>query len=407
MLLILASKALAQAPLTLGEALTEARAHNATLPIAALDTARASANLGAAQGRLWPTVGIDGDVHGGSPSRYASSDARLQLVAEVPIYDGGRLQAGVRQAQADRAVSAARYHVAVRDLDLAVKSWFSQAIALEEGVALGERGLARLDRYIDLIGARRASGQPVVGDLLKARVQRDGQAADIEDTRRQLDDAVLQLKELLGRSPEDTLVLAALPAPEPPGAPGQSPWENSPEVAAANAARLSALHGVDLVRADRRPHLDLAANVGTEPVIGSSFEAPINTGRNTGTEVTLGLTWPLWDHGVHRGELAAAKHSLEQAAQGASVAERDARLQWYQAHTDLTHLYDVVHLRDSSVPTAEDAYLETESLYRGGTAGALEVLDAYSQWIQAGLDAARARLDYRVAQARVERWGNR
>lgn len=403
--LALVPRASAQTPLTLTEALTEARAHNVTLPVAGFDTAIASAQLRAAQGQLWPTVGIDGDVHGGAPSRYASGDARLQLVAGVPIYDGGRLRAGVRQAQAELAVSAAHYRVATRDLDLSVKSWFSQVIELQGEITFGERGLGRLDRYVDLIKARRASGQPVVGDLLKARVQRDGQAADIAETRRQLAGAMLQLKELLGRSPEDTLVLAELPAPAPPGNPGETPWEKSPDVAVAEAAKQSARSGVDIVRADRRPHLDLEANVGTEPVIGSSFEAPLNTGRDSGGEITLSLSLPLWDRGVYGSEVATATHALEQASQEAMVARHDARLQWNQARVDLTHLYEVVRLRDSTVPTAEDAYLQTESLYRGGAASTFEVLDAYAQWIQAGLDAARARLDYRVAQARAERWG--
>jgi outer membrane protein len=405
-LIVPVPRAFAQAPLTLAEALAEAHAHNATLPIAAFDTAMAAAQLRAASGRLWPALGIDGDVHGGTPSKYASGDARLQLVAGVPIYDGGRLRAGVRQAQAQRAVTAATYRVATRDLDLAVTSWFSQVIELQEEISLGERGLERLGRYIDLINARRESGQPVVGDLLKARVQRDGQAADLAETQRQLAGAMLQLKELLGRSPEDTLELAPLPTPGAPGLPGETPWEQAPDVAAADAMRQSARTGVDLVRADRRPHLDLAANVGTEPVLGSSFEAPLNTGRSSGGELTLSLSWPLWDRGVHRGELATARFALDQATQAAAVARRDARLQWNQARADLTHLYDVVQLRDSTVPVAEDAYLQAESLYRGGGADALEVLDAYAQWIQAGLGAARARLDYRVAEARAERWGN-
>lgn len=403
--LALVPRASAQTPLTLADALTEARAHNATLPVAAFDTAMAAAQLRAAHGALWPSLGIDGDVHEGTPSKYASGDARLQLVAGVPIYDGGRLRAGVRQAQAQRAVSAARYHVATRDLDLAVTSWFSAVIELQDEIALGERGLERLGRYIDLINARRASGQPVVGDLLKARVQRNGQAADVAETRRQLAGAMLQLKELLGRDPDDTLVLAPLPAPAPPGTPGESPWEGTPDIAAADAAAQSARTSVDMVRAGRRPHLDLAANVGTEPVIGSSFDAPLNTGRSSGAEITLSLSWPLWDNGVYGGELSTAEFALEQATQEATAARREARLQWNQARADLTHLYDVVQLRDSTVPTAEDAYLQEESLYRGGAADALEVLDAYAQWIQAGLDAARARLDYREAEARAERWG--
>lgn len=397
--------AFAQTPLTLDEALLEARAHNATLPVAAYDTAMAAAQLDAASGRLWPTVGIDGDVHGGAPSKYASGDARLQLVAGIPLYDGGRLRAEVRRAEAERAVSAAQFHVARRDLDYEVKAWFSQAIMLQDEVLLGGRGLDRLRRYVELIEARRQSGQPVVGDLLKAQVERDRQAADVAEARRQLAGALLQLNDLLGRNPRDTLVLSPLASPEPPAPVAAEPWTGVPEIAAAEAAQRRALTTIAAVKADRRPHLDLTANVGAQPVIGSSFDAPLNTGRNLGGEFILSLSWPLWDRGVYKNQLATAQLALEQSSQQAAVARRAARLQWYQARTDLTHLYEVVQLRDSTVPTAEDAYLQAESLYRGGAVDALQVLDAYSQWIQAALDAASARFDYRVAEAREARWG--
>jgi outer membrane protein len=404
-LLVIAVPVRAQAPLTLADALREARAHNATLPVAAYDTSIAAAALGAARGRLGPSVGLAGDVHGGAPSQYASGDARLQLAGELPIYDGGRLRAGVHQAELQRAVSAARFHVARRDLDFQVTAAFSLAVELRDELALGERGLDRLRRYLELIAARRASGQPVVGDLLKAQVERDRQAADTAETRRQLAGALLQLKELLGRSPGDTLVPAPLPAPAPPAPAGAQPWVGTPDVAAAEAARESARAGIAVVEADRRPHLDLAANVGAQPLIGSSFEAPFNTGRGRGGEALVSLSWPLWDHGVYRHQLAAARLAFDQSVQAEIATRREARSEWYQARTDLTHLYAVVRLREQAVPDAEDSYLQMESLYRGGAGNALEVLDAYTQWIQAGLDAARGRLAYRLAEARAQRWG--
>jgi len=400
-----ASAAIAQAPLTLDEALREARAHNAELPVTALDTVFTSAGLRAARGRRWPGLGLEGDVHGGTPSRYASGDARLQLVADLPLYDGGRLRADVMRARADHGTSMSRYRVAQRDLDLEVRQWFGQAVELKEEVALREKGLDRLRRYIDLITARREAGEPVAGDLLKAQVQRDQQAAEIEETRRLHTEAILALKEFLGREPEDDLTLAPLPAPAAPGPGGVDAWKSAPDIQAAEAARRSSSAAVNMARAAQRPHLDLAGNVGTEPVLGSSFEAPLNTGRDAGAEITLSMTWPLWDRGVYRGELAAARATEEQASRTAEVARRQAKLQWYQARADLTHLYDVVRLREGIVPTAEDAYLQTESLYRGGEATVLEVLDAFVEWLQASLDAARATLDYRDALARETRWG--
>lgn len=271
-------------PLTLQDAIAEARVHNASLPVAALDTAVAAAQASAAVGRLWPSVGLGGHLHGGTPSQYASGDARLQLAAAVPIYDGGRLRADVGRARADRMASTARFRVARRDVDLVVTLAFSQAIELEEEIAFGERGLGRLDRYLGLVRARRQSGQPVVSDLLKAQVERDREAADLAETRRRLAATMLQLKELLGRDPADTMELAPLPPPPAaaPAPPGPEPWIGAPDIAAADAARDAARTTIAAVRAERRPHIDLAANVGAEPVLGSSFEAPLNTGRDVG-----------------------------------------------------------------------------------------------------------------------------
>jgi outer membrane protein len=397
--------AAAQTPLTLDQALREARAHNAQLAVAAFDTTFADAGLRAATGRRWPTVGLDGHVHGGTPSKYASGDARLQLVGVMPLYDGGVLSADLGRARADQRVSQSRYRMAQRDLDLDVRLLFGAAGELEDEIALREKGVDRLRRYVDLISARREAGEPVAGDLLKAQVQRDQQAAEIEETRRQHAGVMLELKDILGREPDDDLVLAPLPAPAPPGPGAVEPWETVPDVRAADASQQSASAAVDVARAGRRPHLDLSANVGTEPILGSSFEAPLNTGQGEGAEVILTMSWPLWDRGVYRGELAQARATAEQASHEALATRRAAKLQWYQARTDLTHLYEIVRLREQIVPTAEDAYLQTESLYRGGNATALEVLDAFIEWLQSSLDASRATLDYRNAEARERRWG--
>ncbi len=404
-LLAVATTASAQTSLTLDDALREARTHNAGLAVAAFDTSFADAGVQSAGGRRWPSLSLDGHVHGGTPPEYASGDARLQLVGEMPLYDGGALRAELGRARADRSASLLRYRMAQRDVDLDVRVWFAQAIELEEEIALRLKGMDRLRRYVDLIGARRESGEPVAGDLLKAQVQRDQQAAEIEETRRQHAAVLLQLKDILGREPDDDVVLSPLPAPTPPGPGATDPWETVPDVRAADASQQSATAAVDVARAGRRPHLDLSANVGTEPILGSSFDAPLNTGQGEGAEVILMMSWPLWDRGVYRGELLQAQVAAEQASHEAQATRRAAKLEWYQARADLTHLFEVVRLRQQIVPTAEDAYLQTESQYRGGDATALEVLDAFLEWLQSSLDASRATLDYRNAEARERRWG--
>ncbi len=395
----------AQTPITLEEALREARRANASLPVAGIDTLEAAAGLREARGALWPRLGLDGDVHEGTPSKYASADARLQAILDVPIYDGGRLRAEVNTARAGRDLSRALYRIAAADLDLEVRICYSAIVQLEQERNLLSRGLERLERYQDLIAARKGSGEPVAADLLKTQVRLDTDTANLHEFDRQLAGFRLSMNELLGRDPADSLVFAPLPPPSPPGPAEVRPWEETPDLRASRLAQRQQASRIDAVRAERRPQLDLSANVGTEPVIGSEGRAPLNTGQGAGTEVVLSLIWPLWDRGIYRSRLQQAELSARRAAQETTVSRRQVRLDWNQARTDLECIYRQVQIWDHAVPVAEEAYLLAESSYRGGYASTLDVLDAFDQWIQAGRSAAQAAFAYREAEARAIRWG--
>ncbi len=404
--LALPASAPAQTRITLPEALREARRANARLPVAATDTLLAAAGLREARGGLWPRLALDGDLHEGTPSTYASGDARLQAVADLPLYDGGQLRAGVRTARAERDLSAAFYRVAEADLELEVRVRYAEILQLERERSLAHRGRERLERYRDLIEARKGSGQPVAADLLKARVRLDSETADLQDVERRLEGARLEMNELLGRDPADSLVFSDLPSPVPPEPAGDSPWESTPDLRASALNHRRELTRIDAVRAGRRPHLDLTANVGTEPVIGPDNPAPLNTGRGTGAEITLNFTWPVWDRGIYRSRLKQAELGARKAGEETEVARRRVRLDWHRARTDMDHLYRQVRTWEDAVPIAEEAYLQAESSYRGGDASALDVLDAFDQWIQAGRSAAQALFSYREAEARARRWGS-
>jgi len=391
--------------LTLTEALREARRANARLSVAAMDTLIAEASVEEAGGALGPAVGLDGDVHGGTPSAYASGDARLQAVLDLPIYDGGRRRADLRTAKTGLKLSGARYRLAAADLDLAVRVRYTEILGLDREVDLSRKGRERLERYVDVIEARQRSGEPVAGDLLKARVRLSSETAGLEDLEGQLARARLELNDLLGRDPADSLNLAPLPPPSPPGVPGSSSWESAPDLAASELESRMQHAQIDAVRAERRPHLGLLANVGAEPILGHSDAAPLNTGTGVGAEFILAFSWPLWDMGVYRGRLRAAELNAHQAEAQTEAVRRSVRLGWETAQTDMAHLYPQIESWEQAVPSAEEAYLRAESSYRGGGASTLDVLDAFDQWIQAGLSAAQATAAYRAAEARALRWG--
>src|SRR5579864_2984601 len=397
--------AAAQEPLTLDAALREADSANALLPVARSEVAAAGERVRAAEGLLWPSLSVGGDIHDGTPSAYAAGDARLQLIADQVIYDGGALRAGLRARRAEVRSARAHYRVAEKDLHVAVMARFSEFLTVQDELAIRREGIARLESYLTGVEARGAAGQGVAGDILRTRVRLGTEQANATDAERRLAEVRLELNDLLGRDHAAPLVLAPLPPPAPPPSDSGEAWVDAPDVHQAAAEHDAAVAAVGIARAGRRPALALSANAGAQPRLGGpTSSAILNTGSGLGLEVTLSLAWPIWDKGVYGARLAEARIAAEQTGQVETAVRRQARLAWRRAVEDLRHAYEEVGTRARTLPVARDSYLQAESLYRGGGGTALEVLDAYAAWIDASNAHASAVLAYRLAEAQVERW---
>lgn len=391
-------------PLTLADALREAERANAQLPIAQFDLQGAIARARQAKGMLYPTLSLDGDVHLGTPQTYESSDALARVLVQTPLYEGGELRAGLAQRNAEADALRAGYQVAVRDVDHAVRVAFGLLARAQDGIAFRTRGVERLQAYLAVIQSRRAAGQGVGSDLLRTQQRLAAAEADLADAQRQLHDATLDLNDVLGRAPDAPTSIAPQPAPEAPAAPQGQPWLTTPDVAQAEAQERAAAAGINIARAGRLPHISLEADVGTQPVLGSDV-ALLNDGRGSGGQVLLTVSLPLWDFGSYSGRVAEARAGLNMARQQGVAMRRATHVAWTRAVANLTDLYRAYEAAARAAQAAQDAYLQAESLYRGGQGTALDVLDAYDAWIQADQAQADATYNYRVSQADLIRWG--
>ncbi|HXZ86826.1 MAG TPA: TolC family protein, partial [Myxococcota bacterium] len=336
---------------------------------------------------------------------YASYDARAQLVAQVPVYDG-RLHAGVTQSMAAADVARAGYRRAELDLDRDVRTAFAECLEAEREIGFRRAGQKRLETYLSIIGARRASGQGLASDRSKTMVRLGEGEAAIADAERRLDEAKLELNNLMGRPLDARLELEAPPPPAAlPSASGAEPWLSAPEVIEADASAAAAGAELEKVQADRWPTVSLLANAGAQPVLGSSDIALLNNGEGWGAEFLVLFNLPLWDAGVYRSRIAQADLARKAARQNVTATQRGVRLEWQRAAARLRNLLHEVQVRLQTIDTARDSYLQAESLYRGGAGSALEVLEAYDAWTSSNQAHADAELRYRLAEADLLRWG--
>lgn len=424
-LLLLAGAACAagQAPLTLEDALKEARAANARLPLPALDVAAANEKRNEARAARWLKVALDGDFILAPPSGYDPivtnlGEERIQVVARQPLYDGGALKAAMQRAEADFAGAGARYRQAVRDVDLEVRSRFAEILEAEAEAQVRREGIERLRTYRVSLQSRRAAGQGVMADLLKTDVRVASEEANVLEAERRRGEARLALNDLMGRDPTAPLELATLPPPSPPEDQTGEPWTNTPELEVAQAAVRSAEADIATAAAETKPHLFLTADFGLwgsdtwhaiPPDVRLAYAPDASFGdrlrRDAGYSFSLFFSWPVWDTGGYRARKAEAGIALEQARRRVEIERRASRLQWQQASAALANLYRQIDVLSRAAPDARDSYLEAESRYRGGAATALEVLDAYSASVDGAVRLAQAVGQFRVASAVQIRWG--
>ena len=167
-LLAFALSASAQTPLSVESAVEEALDHNPALALGASDVEIARLHATEIRGERLPTLVVEGDVHGGTPSTYASGDARLQVVAASPIV-APQLNAELRAAKLGPDVATAATRVDRAELVLEVRSAFAEVLAREEELALQDETLVRLEGYLELVTLRHQGGHPVTADLLRAK----------------------------------------------------------------------------------------------------------------------------------------------------------------------------------------------------------------------------------------------
>jgi outer membrane protein TolC len=405
----------------LDQALAAARAANATLPVAGLDRQIAAARQREAEARRrWLGV-LEGGLilapeSGYDPVVTNLGEERFQLALEKTLYDGGALAAEARRAAAGSGVAEAGFRRAVADVELDVRGQYAAALAAAREIAAREEGLRRLGSYLDWLGGRAGAGQAVTADLLRTRVRIAVDRAALVDARQRLDSARASLATLMGRSPDFAFEVAALPEPTAPADAGGDPG-GVPGFEAARGEADVAAAGLSIARAMRKPRLDARFDVGlwgsdTTRLVPRDYAAghpgadfADRLGRDLGYSLSFDFSWPLFDAGTRRAREAEATLALEQARRRVEVERVAAGRQLALARVAARRSYEQYRLLTVALPEARDAYLETESRYRGGAAGYLDVLDAFTTAVDAEVQAAQAELAYRVARALELRWG--
>ena len=346
----------------------------------------------------------------GQPPRTLYPDVpdnyRARLDLQWPIYSGGRADALVRAARAEREAAGSDLEAARADLRLEITRAFWALVTAREAEQALARSVEQVDAHVRDVRARLEQGLVPPNEVLSAEAQRSRQRVLALEARNTRVIVETDLRRLIGEDGEAPIAPAVAPgAGAPPGENAQTLVEEARrrrperkafedraaasrarEAAAAAAARpqIGVIAGYDYARPNPRifPRVD---------VWEDSWDLSVN------------VSWSLWDGGRRRAEhaeAAAGSRALDaRAGEFDRLLALEVRQRWLEADSSRA----AIEAAADGVRAATEARRVLRERFAAGVATSTDVLDAETAVLQAELDRTRAISNARLARARLDR----
>jgi outer membrane protein TolC len=329
---------------------------------------------------------------------------RTRLDLQWPIYTGGRTDALVRAAEAERNATGKDLETARADLRLEITRAYWAVVTARETETVLKRSLEAVDAHVKDVRTRLASGLIPPNDVSSADAQASHQRLLAVEAANQRAVSEADLQRLIGTDP-GPMVLGDK----------RETASASPDVAALVARALKdrpERHALE----ERAASADLraaAANAGRLPQIGigGGYDYarpnprifPRHDEWQTSWDASINLTWTLWDSGRRSAETGEARANAAALKTRVEEFDRQVTFEVRARALELQSSLQAVTTADDEIRAAAEAERAIGERYRSGVATTTDVLDAQVARLQAELDRARAVANVRLAEARLER----
>lgn len=331
---------------------------------------------------------------------------RTRLDLQWPIYSGGRTDALVRAARAEREAAGSDLLAARADLKLEITRAFWALVTAREAEDVLNQAIENLDAHVRDMRSRLEQGLVPPNEVLSAEAQRSRERVLALEARNARAVADADLKRLIGDDGPGAIVPQASPAEVPP-APEQI------ETLIAEAQRLRPERQAFQQRTAASRAREVAAGASTRPQIGlaGGYDYarpnprifPRADAWDDSWDVSVNMSWSLWDGGRRRAEQAEAMAGTRAIEARAGEFDRQLRLEVRQRWYELDSSRAAIEAASDGIKAAVEARRVLRERFAAGVATSTDVLDAETAVLQAELDRTRAISNARLARARLER----
>ena len=401
---------------TLQEALDLAFQTNPALEAQRADVGVAREQLNQARGARAPNVNLSAgagyeSLDSNQPIAFNVGDrpvANVQLEASIPVYTGGRIDAGIEQAQAGILAADAQFDGAAQDLILNVVTAYVDVLRDREAIRIRANSVALLEEQLRAATDRFDVGFATRTDVKQAEARLEGARASYAGAEAQLE-ASLSIYELfVGQGAGDLVAVSdGPPIPASFEASLETALADNPDLKALRQAERAAEQAVRSAKGETRPSLSIVGTASAQetfdieataisPTMGIITLPPDNY-RDTSLSVFARGSVPLFQGGVLQSRIRAARLERNQARLQTINAERQVTASVAQAWYGNIAAEQAITASERQVEAAEIAYEGAQEELSVGTRTTLDVLDQEQQLLEARLGLINAERDAFVA----------
>ena len=408
-------------PLSLTDALNVALAQNATILKAKSDLAASHGLVVQTRAVALPQLTASGqykktdpnamESFPGSPQTQPNQNWNAGLQIVQAIYEGGKLRAAIKAADATKQQALAQFQTAVADTLLAVRLAYYDTLLAAQQITVHEASVNLLQKELEDQQHRLDAGTVPKFNVLRAEVAVANERPNLIRAKNQYRIAKNNLANLLGYNlPRDIWENIPLNLTDTlETAPYEMNLPDAIQQALARRTELAALrqqvelHKLNIVNAKSgyKPTVQLFAGYNwynaqfTKPV---ELDHDIN-GWNAGAQ----MSWNIFDGLLTHGKVIQADAQLTRAQTDLADQSRQIELAVRTAYSDFLEARETLDSQLKVQEQADEALREANARADAGTGTQLDVLDAETSLTQARTTQIQAQHDYVAARAKLER----
>jgi len=330
-------------------------------------------------------------------------DYQLALSFSVPLYAGGRIQSGYKQANLNLEATREAIRQSMQDTVFNVKKAFYGYLLALKFVDVAQEAVDLAEKHLKNVNSLFEVGMASRFDLLRSEVQASNLKPHLIRARNGLNTAELGLKTLLG-----------LDLKQPVAVKGELSYQafeadtdanvsqaltSRPELVQLNYQKQMAAEMVKMARAAYVPTLAVG---GQYNYWGNQFNFKKDNWESY-YSINLVLNVPIFNGFVNAAKLGESKAMLKQLDYSQKGFTEMVKFEVHDAILNLGQAKESLFSQEKNVEQAQEAVRIAELNYKEGLATNLDVSAAHVALSQARTNHSQALFDYALALAQLEK----